>query len=395
VKRAALALLLAGPAVAGERPSLEDFYERTRDRTEGFRDCVFGYCKDGVLLQALVGAQATNASADDLHPTLAEGLRLGGDAGLLFGERNVVRTRAWADLLRLQDSGRSITDLASQSTFFLTTSEPGQPGVHLSADLLLAQRTELEAEDFAELQLDPYRAADVELEVAPVGEKVDKDVFPAVPVGFGERVRWDRDGRRTESRRTESAALALRGFPNDRLSHYQLDAARATRVDWDTPAGAAHAWQASLGYQRLSPGIDELQIWLLFGWGWYDGANARNGFLAHAGAEVDLGEHQFGADDDARFTLDRATLRFRRVHHVRGYYRTTAVDRFRFGLLGEYVAVLDAGTLYALTPEAAVRPFRDLGLEVGARYRVLAVHDQRFPDESTDDRLELTADWLF
>lgn len=383
------------PAGAGERPGLDDFYERTRSRAEGFERCA-GYCRDGVLLQALVGAQVANPSTDVLRPALAEGVRLGGDAGLLFGPANIVRTRAWADLLRVQDTGDFIADLVSQSTLFVSTAEPGGLGVHLSADVVLADRTELEPEDFAELQRTPYRLVDVEAEVAPVGPEVDKDAFIALPIGYAQRVRWDGDGELEELRRTWSGGPALRGFPKQLRHHYQLDVGRVTRVDWETPAGEASAWQVSAGYQRLSPDIDFLQIWLLFGWGWYDGHNEANGFLARVGCELDLGEHhQVGPMYDAELVLDRRTLRFRRAHHFRGYYRTTAIDHLRLGLLYEAVAVTGEGTLHALTPEVAVRPFENLGLEFGVRYRAAFLHDLGGEGAPDADRFNFSADWLF
>ncbi|MCA9559397.1 MAG: hypothetical protein KC583_12630, partial [Myxococcales bacterium] len=74
-----LVVASATPALAGDRPALDDFYARTRGRHEGFTGCLVGFCDGERLLQLLLGAQVANPSTDALRPALAEGLRLGAD----------------------------------------------------------------------------------------------------------------------------------------------------------------------------------------------------------------------------------------------------------------------------------------------------------------------------
>ncbi len=209
----ALALLvLAAPAGAEPRPTLDDFYDRTRSRTEGFDECL-GYCDGQHVAAFLIGAEVADPTTDAVQRAVAYGGRLGIDLGTFFGRYDIARTKLWADVLRVSETHDTITDLAWKYTWFSAFGDPGDPGVHVSLDTLLAKRTELEPSDFAEFQLVPYRAADAELEVAPVGGKVDKDAFVALPLGVARRLRWSEDGETTlERRTTTSAALAFRGF---------------------------------------------------------------------------------------------------------------------------------------------------------------------------------------
>ncbi len=392
--RSSLIAILLSASVAGaqQRPSLDGFYERGRSRTEGFEQCV-GFCDGERVLQVLVGGQVANPSTDALRPALAEGPRLGLDAGMFFDAYSLARTQAWADLLFVNDTGDEIVDLVSKTTGFFATG--AESALHLAADVVFAARTELEPEDFRELQRRPYRVLDVEVEAAGVGPLIDKEAALTVPVGFAQRVRWSTAGDQVETRRSWSGAVAARAFQKQKRHHYQLDFARLTRLDWTAPAGDASAWRVSAGYQRLSPDIDFMQIWLLVGWGWFDGKNDPNGFLARLGVEFDVEVAQFGTRYDAELTLDRAERLFRRVHHFQFFSRTSHFAPWRLGLTYEAIAVDDTGTLHALTPELAVTPSWALGFELGVRYRLSVLRDERVESHLDDDRFNLALDFLF
>ena len=85
---------------AFDHPGLDDFYARTATRSQGLTPCE-SWCDGEYVLRFLFGAQVANPSTDRLRPRLAEGLRLGGDAGLTLNEWSITRTRAWADWLCL------------------------------------------------------------------------------------------------------------------------------------------------------------------------------------------------------------------------------------------------------------------------------------------------------
>lgn len=396
-------LLLTATAAAQDRPGMDDFYARTRGRQAGFDRCV-GYCDGTHLLQALVGAQVANPSTDALRPTLAEGPRLGLDGGIRGGY-NVARARAWADLLWINDTGERLTEYVGQLTGFLTTAPPGGLGVHAQLDARIAAREELEPQDFAELQRTPYSVLDVEGEIAAVGPMIDKEAFIAIPFGIAQRVRFDDTdgGAVTEERRTLSGALAVRAFQKKNRHHYQLDFARLTRIDWDVPAGSASAWKAQLGYQQLSPDIPGIQLWLLFGWAWVDGARADHGFITRVGIDVDfddldgggLGPHLAAAHYQRDFTLNRQSLRFEALDQVRLYYGTTALGPVRLGAGYELAAVEDQGALHVLEPEIAWRPFAALGVEIGAKVRLRVRSDSDAASAiPADERFQLNLDWL-
>jgi hypothetical protein len=400
----ALAVLLALPAWADNRPGMDDFYARTRGRHEGFSDCLIGLCDGARLLQLLVGAQMANPSTDALQPALAEGLRLGLDTGIRGGYA-VARARGWADLLWVNATGERLTEYVGQVTGFMTTAPPGGLGVHLSTDVQVAARTELEPQDFAEFQANPYTVLDAEGELAIVGPKVDKEGFLVLPFGYAHRLRWrDVDGgARTEQRRTLSAAAALRAFQKKNRFHYQLEAARLTRVDWSVPAGEASAWKAQFGYQRLSPDIPGVQLWLLFGWAWVDGAEDDHGFITRVGVDVDFMDidggvnvpHVVSAQYQRDFALDRRTRQFRHLNQLRLYHGTTAWDPVRVGLAYELASVAEVGALHVIEPEVAWRPFDDLDVEVGVRFRIRVRSDEAADAAIPDgERFQLNLDWL-
>jgi hypothetical protein len=391
---ALLGLSIAGRARAEPRPTLDDFYDRTRSRAEGFEHCL-GYCDGEAVAAFLVGAQVADPTTDAVQRAVAYGGRLGVDFGTFFGRYSVARTKLWADVLSVSETDDTITDLAAQYTWFAAFGEPGDAGAHLQLDTLLAERTELEPSDFAEFQLVPYRAADVELEVAPVGGKVDKDAFVALPLGIARRLRWSvEDGSALERRTTLSGAFAFRGFPKRIRHHYQLDVLRVKRTSWEVLGGEASAWTASLGYQRLSPDVEWLEIWLLAGYSWNHGRNEQEGVVAQLGAEMTFptsdGSVELGPMFEDHFVIDQRTARFTRVHDARVYYRH-AKGIVHWGLSYQGVSLEDVATLHALTPEIGVNV---LGLDLTGRYRLAIVKDDRF-DGAASDRFNASADWVF
>lgn len=399
MSRALVGLVLAAsPAVAFERPSLDDFYERTRERAAAFNQCT-GYCDGEYLLQLLVGGQVANPSTDALRPALAEGLRLGIDGGWRPNPQSVLRSQAFADVLRVNETGDLITDLVWKSTAFYSTTEHRSEdgGIHLSADTIVADRTELQPSDFAEFRAQPYRLVDAEIEVAPVAPRIDKDAHPAFPLGVSWRRRWARgddltdSGDAEESRLAFSGALAMRGFPKGRGDHYQLDVARLTRLAWQTPAGEADAWQLSFGYQRLSPDLPGTELWILGGYGWYTGQNERAGWLTQVGVAFHpVPAHQAGLGHDAWLGLDPQTARFERLHRTNVFYRYDD-GTWRAGLAWDRVS-RGSGVLHAVVPEVGWRPSWLFGMLVGARAR-LGTFDGDGPAPE-EERFELSLDWL-
>lgn len=381
-----------------------------------------GFCGEGAApgsswaLVLLAGAQVGNPSTDAIRPALAEGPRLGLDATYGFSALDVVRARAWVDWLHVNDTGQSVTDLAAETQGFVAVAPDADLGVDASLDVLAAQREELTPDDFAQFQVHPYRVVDAEAELCPRGPKVDKDGRVALPIGYARRERWDlrtAGGPGSESRDTLSAAAALRGVQPGRRAHVQLDVLRVTRTLWRLPGGEADGWALTAGYQRLSPGIDELQIWLLAGYGWYDGraeaastgdVPARHhaqGPLAQTGAVVDLGDApgdlQFRGGFDAHFEPDRAagsTGRFARLLQWRAGYGQRA-GWLRWDLDVEGVALDRVATLHAVTPALAVEPWGRDALSVGLRYRFAVAHDERRADAPDRDRFSMGVDWAF
>lgn len=408
--------LLVGAAVTGPsaaqaeiRPSLDDFYERTRTRTEHLEACretEIGLCGDDYAVVLLAGGQVANPSTDAARPALAEGPRLGVDGTWAWNGldgKNLIRGRAWLDWLHVNETGEGVTDFATEALTFLSLYPDEDAGVEGSLDAVLAQREELAVDDFAQFQVRPYRVLDVEAEVAPYGVEVDKDGKLAVPIGYARRVRWGLEGDTApdETRDTFSGAVAIRGYQSGRNTHAQLDLLRVTRTLWETPAGEADGWALTAGYQHLSPGIDELHIWILGGWGWYAAGGDAAGFLAQTGATVDLadepGARQLRGGFDAHFVLDRDRGRFERVKQWRlGYQDSWRV--LAFGLDYEGVALDSVATLHAFTPLLAVQPLGPGRLTLGLRYRLAFAHDERRPNAAgtpDQDRFSATADWLF
>ncbi|MDB4960574.1 MAG: hypothetical protein JWP01_573 [Myxococcales bacterium] len=381
----ALLLLVPGPALAESRPALDDFYDRTRSRDDGFDTCI-GYCSEHWLAGFLIGAQTANPSTDAAQPQVATGARLGIDLAMRGSYANIARTKLWSDVLRVNSTGDWITDLAWQTTAFAATAKPGEPGLHLSLDTLVAQRTELEPSDLAQLQRTPYRVFDAEAEVAPTANMVDKDAFWTLPIGIANRLRWS-DDMQVDRRTSISGAVAFRGFPNGLRHHYQLDLLRVKYTNWDVDGGGASSWTVSAGYQRLSPGIEELQIWLLAG---YEHAGERHGPIVQLGAEITLGNFEFGPALEEHLELDPRTAELTRVYQGR-FYVHHKIDRLRWGLAYEAVLVEDSSRLHALTPELGVHL---MGLDLVVRYRLTALRDDRMPG-APRDRFHVALDRRF
>ncbi len=176
--------------------------------------------------------------------------------------------------------------------------------------------------------------------------------------------------------------------------HYQLDVLRVKRTNWDVLGGDASAWTLSAGYQRLSPDVDWLQIWLLGGYTWNHGDNDARGVVLQLGAETKFptedGAVEIGPMYEAHYVLDQRTARFARVHEVRLYYRHS-LGPAHWGLAYQAVSLEDVATLHALSPELGVKV---LGLDLTARYRFSLVHDERFAGAAAN-RFNISADWVF
>src|SRR5262249_20343300 len=169
--------------------------------------------------------------------------------------------------------------------------------------------------DFAELRRDPYTVVDTEAEVTPIGDTFDKDTNWAFPIGVANQLRWDDSVTSVERRTAISGAIAFRGFVSGVLHHYQFDALRLKYTDWSVPGGRASSWTVSAGWQRLSPGIDWLRIWLLAGYEW---TGTRHGPVAQLGAEMrfpaGVGAIAIGPGFEEHLELDPMTPHLPRLH---------------------------------------------------------------------------------
>lgn len=374
-------LALVGVATADPpRPSLDDFYERTRERDDGFTNCI-GYCDGRYLAALMIGAETANPSNDALQPELATGIRLGADIGLRTGNADLARSQLWADVLRVNANGNWITDLGWHTTAFDELGTRGHGAVDVQFDGVLARRTELQLSDVAELQQQPYTLADVEAEVAPTGPYLDKDSFLALPIGVANRLRWS-DGM-TMDRRTEiSGAIVARGFPKQLRHHAQLDFVRIKHTDWNVAGGRAGAWTLSTGYQHLPDGIDTLPIWALLGYEW---AGARSGVVAQLGGALRFGHIEIGPSYESHFEIDPRTATFARVSSGKLRFRQR-VGPIRYGLALEALSIEARGSLEAVSPELGVLVH---GVELGLRYRFVRTQDVMFPAE----RFNVSLDW--
>ncbi len=398
----ALAAVTSRARAELSRPSLDDFYERGRTRAACMergidRDHSDPACDERRVVAFLVGLEAADPVVAGRR-VLALGARVGVDAGLAWGAYDLIRSRAWIGLLRAPSEGarasKILADVTLDTALFQTFHadlDDDAAGLHLALNPRLVQRAELEPGDLAELRVSPYRLWDLEAEAAPIGPRIDKDGRLALPLGVDYRAQWNDAGERVEQRTTLSGAVSLRGFPRGARHHLQLDFARLTRVDWSTPAGRAHGWSTSAGYQRLSPDLAGIELWILAGYGWYTGANTARGPIVQVGLEAtDDGRWVFGASYDARFGLDYRTNEILRVHHAR-VSASLRPDRFVVGGSAELIGV-GGDAMAALTPEVGVR-FGDLAL--AARYRMVLTRRVPLVEAPLDDRFSVSVDWNF
>lgn len=385
----------ASAAIADPRPTLDEFYERTREREDGFDACI-GYCDGTYLASFLVGAQTANPSTDAAEPRVATGLRLGIDLGMRGSRPEMVRAKLWADVLRINADGTWIEDLAGHFTAFkLFGRERDDTGLHLSFDSIAASRTELRPGDVARLQRVPYRSIDTELEAAPIGPEVDKDGNIALPIGVAYRLRAPQDGGGLQHRTTISGALAIRGFVKSQRTHAQLDLLRVKQTWWSVPGGDAGATTVSAGYQRLPYGLDTLPLCALVGYQW---AGDRSGVVAQVGMDLPLstaiGDIELAPAFERHLELDPDTAMFRRVSSVRMAVRHR-YSIVQWGVAYEAALVEDERRLHAITPELGLTYE---GFQLGVNYRFTIARDEPTTMMSTTlprDRFSIALDRAF
>lgn len=356
VRVVAILVAMAGVAAADPRPTLDDFYERTRTRDEGFGDASW-------LLHMIAGVQTANPSVEAAEPAFATGGRLGIEAGLRGGRASVVRTLLAADVLRVGSSGQWLADAEWQSTAFTAFGrERDDTGLHLSLASTLARRNELRPTDVVEFQRIPYYLVDVEGEATAIGPRIDKDGNLALPVGVANRMRWSLDGATLERRTTVSGAIAYRGFAKQMRNHAQLDFLRAKYTSWDVTGGDASALTLSAGYQRLPYGLDTLPLWALVGYEW---AGDRSGAVVQIGMDLPFRGFEFVPELERHLELDPMTATFRRVTTGRFAFRHT-YGPVRYGVTYEAASLEQGERFHAITPIAGVT---HAGFHLGLSYR--------------------------
>ncbi|MFI5299942.1 MAG: hypothetical protein ACHREM_17785 [Polyangiales bacterium] len=392
--RAAIAssiALAASAARAEDRASLDDFYERGRLRADPFESCDGGGCERGRVVAVHVGASLADPVFSDGTRHLATALHGSLDVAFAWGRGDVLRSIAEGEVYRSTDDGRLLADLTLDTAVFHVLGRAEGPGLHFMLNPRIVERGVIDPHDLADLQLRPYRLYDVEAEVAPVGPKIDKDASLALPIGVALRRRWDDSGDRLEDRFALSGALAFRGFPKALMHHDQLDVARLTRTWWTTSIGDATGWTASAGYQRLSPDLAGIDLWILVGYGWYHAANDAQGAVAQLGAEVQIDrEVSASLAFDRHYSLDRRNNNFAGVDDVRASVQVSK-QWLRASLGYELVTVYGAAA-QAIAPQLA---WVHDGLTVGARYRLTVSGNQDVTGAAFVDRFEVSVDEAF
>ena len=370
-----VAMLVSVPAFADSRPTLDDFYERTRTRQDDFDTCI-GYCDGRYLATLLVGAET--ATPED---QLGVGGRIGVEAGVRGDGPDIARAKLWADVLRVDASKQWLSDLAFQVTSFKAYGEDRDDvGLNLSLDAIVDHRDELRPADLAELQTTPYSTVDTEAEVAYLGPKLDKDGHIAIPLGVANRLRWSGDD--LQRRTAVSLAVADRAFVRGMRNHAQLDFLRAKYTSWDTGASSV---TLSAGYQRLPVGIDTLPLWALVGYEW---AGPRSGVTAQLGMDLTFHDVRITPGFERHLELDPTTNMFSRVtagrfglsHHI------AIVD---YGIAYEAASIENGEHFHALTPRAGVTY---AGFELGVEYRILLSKSEM---SKLTDRFALALDRRF
>lgn len=398
---AALPALAAGAAVARADPdagaaasaqlgpALDDFFERTRAREDDF-----AACPDCARVARLVAGAVSATPTTPGGARLATGARLGVALATRGGAHDSARATLWADVLRVHHDGSWMSDLGARVTVFHAWGRPRDDGgLHLSVDAVAGRRTELRLMEVARLQRDPYRLVDAELELAPIGPRIDKDGNLALPVGVAHRARAPIGGgaTRLDQRLAVSGAIAFRGFPKHRRTHAQLDFARVKQTWWQVPGGAARATTLSAGYQRLPTGIDTLPLWALVGYQWARTtdvlapspgmmsrpADGRGAFVAQLGMDLPLavGDRStlsLAPAFERALELDPRDAAFRHVTAARvglGLERPLSANvHLRAALTYEAALVEGDQRVHTLTP-ALTLSLR--GFDVGLQHRLV------------------------
>lgn len=363
-------------AFAEPSPALDDFFERTRDRNAGFDHCL-GYCDGHYLAAFLIGGEdATPTVPSDTEPQSAQGLRLGAELGAKDGY-DVVRTRLYSDILRVDSTGQWLANVAWHTTAFKIWGRPhDDQAVHTSIDNVVEQKHELDPSDVARLQQTPYRAVDTELEVAPVVGPYDrKNGQLTIPFGISNRLRWPSDGsdgglvRRT----SYSLGLALRALDEGLAGHAQLDILRVKYTTWAAGDRSASATTLSAGFQRLPDGLDTLPLWALIGYEW---AGGREGKVGQIGMDLTLHSGnqalRFAPAFEHNLEWDPATAMVEKVTAAKVLIEHS-ISVFHWGVTFEDASVDDLRAITAVTPVAGVRW---QGFDLGVAYRlILSEHD--------------------
>jgi hypothetical protein len=183
----------------------------------------------------------------------------------------------------------------------------------------------------------------------------------------------------------------MRGFPRQLRSHLQFDVLRVKYTNWDVLGGSASSWTFSTGYQRLSPDVWWLTLWLLGG---YEVAGDRHGPVTKVGAEIHFaaahGVVELGPAFDEHLELDPRMATFARVYQGRLYVHHK-IGFVRWGVAYEAAAIEHGSRLQGLTPELELS-YR--GFSLGLRYRFSVLRDVTIPG-APQDRFNLSLDRLF
>jgi len=347
-------LVLAATAAADPRPTLDDFYERTRTRQDDFDRCI-GYCDGRLLATLLVGAETATPDAE-----VGYGGRIGMEGGVRGDGPDIARAKLWGSVLRVDASGRWLSDLAGHLTAFKSYGEDrDDTGLNLSLDALVDHHDELRLADIAALQMASSSTVDTEAEVAYLGPKLDKDGHITAALGVANRIRWS--GGEVQRRTSVSFALADRAFVRGMRNHAQLDFLRAKYTSWDT---GAHDVTLSTGYQRLPEGLDTLPLWLLVGYEW---TGSRSGLVAQIGMDLTYNGVRITPGFERHLELDPMTNAFTRVTSGR-FGISHRLGFLDYGIAYEAASIEHGARFHALTPRVGIAY---AGFELGVEYRVM------------------------
>jgi hypothetical protein len=358
---------------AGAQPALDDFFERTREREDGFGE-------QNQFVDVGLGIETGNPAPDAMEPHIGSGVRFGLDAGLRH-DHDVLRSHLGMELLHLHDTNDLFANFAWRTTAFKAYGRPrDDEGTHLAFDSVVSRRSELAPRDIAQLQRGAYDVVDVEGEVTPLLPRIDKDANLALPIGVATRLRWAERGG-FDLKTSASAAIAARAlFPG--RGHAQLDFFRVKVTQWDAPIGSASSATLSTGYQRLPHGIDTLPIWVLLGYEW---AGPYESAVFQIGGAFLLPQIAISPSFDRHFELDPLTATFARVDNA-SFAVQCRHDVVICGIALESITIQGGGILRAATPELGVR-YKELALV--ARMRAAIAEDVMYPAK----RFMVGLDW--